>query len=216
MKLKQLLLLIPVSGILILTSCNTAEKKTSFQQVLNDSIEQVATETDGQAVAKAMEQTEKNPEQQQTKESLILDIRKEYQRIEAANLRANQVHYQDPDPNKYWNQANYMAYYEGDDLVKLCMEMGEEGYWSETELYMKNNEVFFIFRVSSDPEGFETRGRFYFHEGVIIEALIKEGMPPLDEMKNQPHPILQENLVSESAKMLEFYKKYRAEYESVK
>ncbi len=112
---------------------------------------------------------------QNTVDSQIKEIRKEYGKI-TGNLDSyekKEVYYSNEDA--YWMNVEYTGYFNNSKkLVYLTYEFGEEGYGSEVQYYFKNDQVFFIFIESIDPEENITQERIYFWNKKIIKALIKE------------------------------------------
>ena len=148
------------------------------------------------------------------KTSAISDIRKEFLRIEAAELTEKQTKYQDdgqwgrdyidseasPDLIEY----EHTGYYEEGELVKISskwkylVQFGTEEEKREvifrsgtTDYYIRNGEMFFVYEVSTNEDDrLTTESRYYFHGFAMIQALIKEGFAPLGQKNNSPHPIL--------------------------
>ena len=150
------------------------------------------------------------------KASYISDIRKAFQRIEDAELTEKQLSYRDKGQEEvdYINSKDapdlidyeHTGYYDEGELVKISskwsylMAIGTGGKKKEvvfrsgtTHYYFRYGELFFVYDVSSYQEdGITTEARYYFHGFAMIQALIKEGFAPLDQIKSEPHPILSE------------------------
>jgi hypothetical protein len=115
---------------------------------------------------------------QLTKEAQIISIRKEYQKInkELGSYKKKEATWKPENSydGSYMDHLKYTGYYNSSgQLVLLKYKRGEEGYWSLYEYYFKNNEIFFSFIHSGDPEGGETEERIYFWDKKIIQAYLK-------------------------------------------
>lgn len=70
--------------------------------------------------------------------------------------------------------ADYVGFYNRNQLVKLEQSTGDEGYWSRTEFYYKDGTLYFVFENSGDPMGDLVQRRIYFYNNKIVRALIKK------------------------------------------
>lgn len=145
------------------------------------------------------------------KDSIILEIRKEFNRIENASLREDRRYYSNPENMEY---AWFYGYYDGNELVKLKSSGGEGPYAIDYTFYLKNNQLFFIYIQHFQQDVEEQQERIYFNKGEIIEALIKNGPPPIDELKNMPHNDYLNNIKESSQWFLSLYNRWLKQYES--
>ena len=145
------------------------------------------------------------------KDSLIKEIRKEFNRIENASLKEDKRYYADTENMIY---ARYSGYYDGNELVKLQMRSGEGPYGFTYTFYLKDSQLFFVYIISEEQDVEETQKRIYLNKGKIFEALIKTGTPPIDAISNNPDTQYLDNIEESSQSLLKLYDKYLKEYES--
>lgn len=151
------------------------------------------------------------------KQEQLTAIRKEFQRIEHAELTVKHAHFFNPDDAH--DQTQYRGYYEGDQLVKLSAQGGESMFSWHVTYYLKDDALFFIYDIEQeyleDDTVFETQSRFYLHAGTILEALIKEGDVDIDHAANKPHPVLSKDLAEEFQTLQEGFAYNLARFQSV-
>jgi hypothetical protein len=103
----------------------------------------------------------------------------------------------------YWNSTNYTGYFNpSNQLALLKFSRGEEGYWSEFEYYFRDEELFFIYIHSGEPDGAEKEARIYFSSKVIVQALLKSRAAgdekKMADLENRRYDSVMDNLEKSS------------------
>ena len=205
--MKKFNFLLVFAVVLIISSCNSdAKKQANRDQVVADSLKQVKADE----IALHM----KLQENAASEDPIIREIRKEFQRIENTELEAVVANYQNPD----WanDRVDYIGYYEDGQLVKLSAVSGVDSYTGYSSVYLKNDMVFFVYTLTTEEDAMRSETRIYFHNGQIIEALVKEGEPPLTDTKNNQHPMMKEEIIASSKEIIAGLKMGQDQYESLK
>jgi len=143
------------------------------------------------------------------KESKIKKIKEEYSRIESlrktGELQAYNIAYL--DSIAYWNNTHYTALYDDQSkLVLLTYGIGEEGYYSENEIFFKDRKPFFAYSQSRDADDRQSQERIYIYNDQIVEALVKLKSPEdtreFSEIKNAEKTDLLKDLNRSSSNII--------------
>ncbi|GEM_PF-6965546 len=161
----------------------------------------------------------------QDNEMKIKKIKEEYDRIESlrnsGSLKEYTIDY--TDSIAYWNNTRYTARYDDQDrLVLLTYAVGEEGYFSENQIYFKERKPFFAFTSSIEASDFRYETRNYIFNNLIVESLIKnksyDDSRDFEEIPNEENNEYLENIMQFSKRLtngiesevLRFYKGFEA------
>ncbi len=155
--------------ILLATSCGGGTEKENSEKDTTSKSEITGSTTNSN-------NTEEIKTEEQTPEDRITEIRAKFQEIES-NLKNYTViagQYANPDPEKYWDLADYTSYNSGNEAVKIIETAGEEGYEFTNNYYFDNGKIIFIFTKGGFMGNPYLEERIYFdNEENVIKALIK-------------------------------------------
>jgi hypothetical protein len=110
----------------------------------------------------------------------IKRIKDEYNRIESARKSGilNEQNISYTNETAYWNNTNYTVFFdEKMDMVLLKYGVGEEGYYSENQIYFKDRKPFFVFSSETEPDDTQYQKRFYIYNDKMVNALVKKLAP---------------------------------------
>ncbi|MBN1180968.1 MAG: hypothetical protein JXB49_01685 [Bacteroidales bacterium] len=120
-------------------------------------------------------------------------IREDFNNIQQ-NLKNDEVRkYQYLVPTSYSDKSqDFTAYLDKDRIVLLVSEYKEGKYLERNSMYYKNDELFFIFRESTEKDGSQKQERLYYLDSRLIKALIKvkdtTETRPFAQISNVKHP----------------------------
>ncbi len=147
-----------------------------------------------------------------TDEEKVEEIKNKFYEIESNKaLKMKQLFYQNPNPDLYYDQAEYDAYYQGDKLLKIRETRGEEGYMAEKNYYFENAKLFFVFKQYYFMDNLYQEERIYLDQDEkVIKALIKskdaeDQTKDIATMKNEEDPEFTSNKTDYNLQFREYY-----------
>jgi hypothetical protein len=125
-------------------------------------------------------------------ENEINEIRNEYNRIHSELGNYEEIQYLLPDSlTSYTTDIHFIGYFNNGVMKLLIAEKKWNSGSQKDSYYFNNGHLFFVFG-EYNFFGTETQERFYYHDNILIKALIKERNTSdsieFSEIPNKLHP----------------------------
>ncbi len=135
------------------------------------------SESSQKSDAASISENTDNNNKPQSPEEKAKAIDEAVKKIESLQLRKVISRYQNPNPNYYYDIADFHAFYDGEELVKLIDFVGEEGYNTALSYYFKDKKVFFSKTESSYMDAEYLVCKTYLEDEIIFRIINKEKGP---------------------------------------